>query len=99
LTITVERERARFSTWYELFPRSTTGDGRHGSFADLEARFDAIAAMGFDVVYLPPIHPIGHEKRKGRNNATAAQPGDVGSPWAIGSAGGGRPPHHPAPGA
>jgi starch synthase (maltosyl-transferring) len=89
LSVMVERERARFSTWYELFPRSTTGDGRHGSFADLEERFDAIAAMGFDVVYLPPIHPIGHEKRKGRNNATTAQPGDVGSPWAIGSAEGG----------
>ena len=97
LTVVVERERARFSTWYELFPRSTSPEpGKHGTFADLEERFDAIAAMGFDVVYLPPIHPIGREKRKGRNNTPAAGPGDVGSPWGIGAAEGGHTAIHPA---
>jgi starch synthase (maltosyl-transferring) len=86
----VERERARFSSWYELFPRSAAGTGRrHGTFADVVARLDDIAAMGFDVLYLPPIHPIGHVARKGRNNATTSGLGDVGSPWAIGSADGG----------
>ncbi len=88
--VTVDRERARFSTWYELFPRSA-GDtpGVHGTFADVDERLDEIAAMGFDVLYLPPIHPIGRDKRKGRNNATAAAPDDVGSPWAIGAKEGG----------
>ena len=87
---TVDRERARFSTWYELFPRSCSAKpGTHGTFADVDERLDYIAAMGFDVLYLPPIHPIGREKRKGQNNATTAQPGDVGSPWAIGSREGG----------
>ena len=90
LRATVDRERARFSTWYELFPRSAAPEpGRHGTFEDVDERLDEIAAMGFDVVYLPPIHPIGREKRKGRNNATVAQPDDVGSPWAIGSREGG----------
>src|SRR5690606_18667544 len=84
LGITVDRERARFSTWYEIFPRSCSPiPGRHGTFADLDERLDDIAAMGFDVLYLPPIHPIGREKRKGKNNALVAEPGDVGSPWAI----------------
>jgi starch synthase (maltosyl-transferring) len=88
--VTVDRERARFSTWYELFPRScSTKPGTHGTFADVDERLDGIAAMGFDVLYLPPIHPIGREKRKGQNNSTTAQPGDVGSPWAIGSREGG----------
>ncbi len=87
---TVDRLRARFGSWYEIFPRSCSATpGRHGTFADLEARLDGIAAMGFDVVYLPPIHPIGREKRKGKNNATTSVAGDVGSPWAIGSAEGG----------
>jgi starch synthase (maltosyl-transferring) len=88
--ITVDRERARFSAWYELFPRSCAPEpGVHGTFADVDERLDEIAAMGFDVLYLPPIHPIGYERRKGKNNAVAAQPGDVGSPWAIGSKEGG----------
>jgi starch synthase (maltosyl-transferring) len=95
LEITVERERARFSAWYELFPRSAGPAGRHGTFADVEARLPAIAAMGFDVVYLPPIHPIGRDHRKGPNNAEAATPGDVGSPWAIGSREGGHTAIHP----
>jgi starch synthase (maltosyl-transferring) len=88
--------RARFSTWYEVFPRSCSPvAGRHGTFADLDERLDEIAAMGFDVLYLPPIHPIGREKRKGKNNAVSASPGDVGSPWAIGSAEGGHTAIHP----
>jgi starch synthase (maltosyl-transferring) len=91
----VDRERARFSSWYELFPRSLGEGGRHGTFADVEKRLDGIQAMGFDVVYLPPIHPIGTTKRKGRNNAPTAEPGDVGSPWGIGSAEGGHTSIHP----
>ena len=91
-----ERERARFSTWYELFPRSASGEpGRHGTFADVAARLDEISEMGFDVLYMPPIHPIGRVARKGRNNATSAAPGDVGSPWAIGAAEGGHDAIHP----
>ena len=90
LPLTADRDRARFSTWYELFPRSASPEaGRHGTFADVEARLPAIAAMGFDVLYLPPIHPIGRVQRKGRNNALAAGSGDTGSPWAIGAAEGG----------
>ena len=86
----VERERARFSAWYEFFPRSTSREpGQHGNFQTSKEILPRIAEMGFDVVYLPPIHPIGEEHRKGRNNATIAQPGDVGSPWAIGSKEGG----------
>ncbi len=91
----VDRERARFGTWYELFPRSLGKDGAHGTFADVIERLDAIRAMGFDVVYLPPIHPIGRAKRKGRNNAPAAQSGDVGSPWGIGAREGGHTAIHP----
>jgi starch synthase (maltosyl-transferring) len=92
----VDRVRARFSTWYEIFPRScSTVPGRHGTFADLDERLDEIAAMGFDVLYLPPIHPIGREKRKGKNNAVTAAPGDVGSPWAIGAREGGHTAIHP----
>ncbi len=90
LAVAVDRERARFSTWYELFPRSAGNEpGMHGTFADVDERLDEIAAMGFDVLYLPPIHPIGRDKRKGRNNATTASAGDVGSPWAIGAKEGG----------
>jgi starch synthase (maltosyl-transferring) len=90
LAVTVDRPRARFSAWYELFPRSTSPvPGRHGTFADCEARLPYIAELGFDVLYLPPIHPIGTAFRKGKNNAQTAQPGDVGSPWAIGAATGG----------
>ncbi|MEO8158675.1 MAG: alpha-1,4-glucan--maltose-1-phosphate maltosyltransferase [Betaproteobacteria bacterium] len=90
LPLAVDRERARFSAWYELFPRSTASEpGRHGTFRDVEARLPAIAKMGFDVLYLPPIHPIGRVQRKGQNNALAASPDDVGSPWAIGAEEGG----------
>ncbi|GIK87088.1 MAG: alpha-1,4-glucan:maltose-1-phosphate maltosyltransferase [Betaproteobacteria bacterium] len=91
----VERERARFSTWYELFPRSCGTAGAHGTFADCAQRLPAIARMGFDVVYLPPIHPIGRVRRKGPNNALVAGPDDVGSPWAIGAAEGGHTATHP----
>ena len=89
LTILVEPQRARFGAWYETFPRSTGKAGMHGTFRDLEQRLPYIAGMGFDVLYLPPIHPIGRTHRKGRNNATTAQSGEPGSPWAIGSAQGG----------
>ena len=90
LPLVADRERARFSTWYELFPRSVgAGPGVHGTFRDVEARLPAIAAMGFDVLYFPPIHPIGRVQRKGPNNALASGPEDVGSPWAIGAVEGG----------
>ena len=83
----VDREKARFSTWYELFPRSTSlVAGQHGTFRDVEAQLPEIAAMGFDVLYFPPIHPIGTAYRKGKNNSTTALPEDHGSPWAIGAA-------------
>jgi starch synthase (maltosyl-transferring) len=96
LGVVVDREKARFSTWYEMFPRSCASQpGRHGTFKDCEARLPYIAKMGFDVLYLPPIHPIGRTHRKGRNNATAAQPGDPGSPWAIGAVEGGHKAVHP----
>jgi starch synthase (maltosyl-transferring) len=85
LPLQVERERARFSSWYELFPRSTSPvAGQHGTFRDVERQLPEIAAMGFDILYLPPIHPIGRAFRKGRNNSVDAKPGDPGSPWAIG---------------
>lgn len=90
IEIAVDRKRAAFSSWYELFPRSTAPDpARHGNFKDVEARLPYVAEMGFDVLYFPPIQPIGRVNRKGVNNTLAAQPGDVGSPWAIGSAEGG----------
>jgi starch synthase (maltosyl-transferring) len=95
LAVVVDPERARYSTWYELFPRSCSRDGGHGTFKDCEARLPYVAEMGFDVAYLPPIHPIGSFHRKGRNNSTAANPGDVGSPWAIGAAEGGHKAVHP----
>jgi starch synthase (maltosyl-transferring) len=86
----VDRERARFSTWYELFPRSASPDpARPGTFADVKALLPSIAAMGFDVLYLPPIHPIGSAFRKGRNNSVTPTEDDPGSPWAIGSKDGG----------
>jgi starch synthase (maltosyl-transferring) len=95
-SVLVDRERARFGAWYELFPRSTSPvPGRHGTFKDLEARLPYVAAMNFDVLYLPPIHPIGRSFRKGRNNSTTAGPDDPGSPWAIGSAEGGHKAVHP----
>jgi starch synthase (maltosyl-transferring) len=90
LTVIAERERARAGAWYEMFPRSAgTDPERSATFAEAAARLPYIAAMGFDVVYLPPIHPIGRSFRKGRNNALTPAPGDPGSPWAIGSAEGG----------
>jgi starch synthase (maltosyl-transferring) len=96
LVVTVERERARFGSWYEMFPRSTAPEaGRHGTFRDVEARLGYVAGMGFDILYLPPIHPIGRTHRKGKNNSPVAQPGDVGSPWAIGAAEGGHKAVHP----
>jgi starch synthase (maltosyl-transferring) len=91
--VLVERERALFSSWYELFPRSwgPQVDGRvaHGTFADVERQLDYVTGMGFDILYLPPIHPIGRAYRKGRNNTEHAEPDDVGSPWAIGGPDGG----------
>jgi starch synthase (maltosyl-transferring) len=90
LVIVVDPVRARFSSWYEFFPRSAAREpGRHGTFADCEARLPYVAEMGFDVLYFPPIHPIGTKFRKGKNNTVNALEGDVGSPWAIGSAEGG----------
>ncbi|MGE5088833.1 MAG: alpha-1,4-glucan--maltose-1-phosphate maltosyltransferase [Candidatus Levyibacteriota bacterium] len=97
LPLVVDPERARFGAWYEMFPRSAAAaEGRHGTFRDCEAWLPRIAKMGFDVLYFPPIHPIGHERRKGPNNALAAAAGAVGSPWAIGSAEGGHKSIHPA---
>ena len=94
--VDVDRERAGFSAWYEMFPRSTAATGgTHGTFRDCEARLPYVAEMGFDVLYLPPIHPIGRVRRKGRNNAVEARDGDVGSPWAIGAAEGGHKALHP----
>jgi len=96
LVVLVDREKARFSTWYEMFPRSCSpGSGCHGTFKDCEARLPYIAAMGFDVLYFPPIHPIGHTHRKGRNNNPIANPDDPGTPWAIGSKEGGHKSIHP----
>ena len=96
LRIEVERARARFSTWYEMFPRSCTDTPtRHGTFKDCVKRLDYVADMGFDVLYLPPIHPIGEIERKGRNNSTSPAPEDTGSPWAIGSRLGGHKAIHP----
>src|SRR5260370_34328853 len=96
LVVVVDREKARFSTWYEIFPRSCSPQaGRHGTFRDCEAWLPDIASMGFDVVYLPPIHPIGRTFRKGKNNSEEAQTTDGGSPWAIGSPAGGHKSIHP----
>jgi starch synthase (maltosyl-transferring) len=94
--VIVDREKARFSSWYELFPRSCTSDAnRHGTFLDCIGRLDYVAGMGFDVLYLPPIHPIGQKGRKGKNNTFPPAPDDTGSPWAIGSAEGGHKSIHP----
>jgi starch synthase (maltosyl-transferring) len=96
LTVVVDPPDARFAAWYEMFPRSqTTVAGRHGTFADAERSLARIAELGFDTVYLPPIHPIGHTHRKGRDNTLTAGPDDPGSPWAIGSAEGGHTAVHP----
>jgi starch synthase (maltosyl-transferring) len=97
--VVVDRPRAGFSAWYEMFPRSAAnhpeGALRHGTLKDVEARLPYVASMGFDVLYLPPIHPIGDSFRKGPNNAPTAHPNDVGSPWGIGSAEGGHKSIHP----
>jgi starch synthase (maltosyl-transferring) len=96
LPLLVERERALYGAWYEFFPRSEgTAEQPHGTFATAARRLPAIAAMGFDVVYLPPIHPIGTTYRKGRNNTLSPGPDDVGVPWAIGSPEGGHDTVHP----
>jgi starch synthase (maltosyl-transferring) len=90
LRVTVDPVRARFSAWYEMFPRSCTSDPRRsGTFREAETRLPDIAAMGFDVLYLPPVHPIGRTHRKGRNNSLTSGPDDPGSPWAIGAEAGG----------
>jgi len=96
LTVEVDREKARFSSWYEMFPRSCTSrPDSHGTFKDCEKRLPYISEMGFDVLYFPPIHPIGHTNRKGKNNAITARPSDPGTPWAIGSEEGGHKSIHP----
>jgi starch synthase (maltosyl-transferring) len=95
-SIWADRSKAAVSAWYEVFPRSWGHTpGEHGTLATLADRLDSIASLGFDVLYLAPIHPIGHAFRKGRNNSLAAADGDVGSPWAIGSAEGGHTAIHP----
>lgn len=91
----VERSLAEFASWYELFPRSLGDEQRHGTFADVHARIPEIARMGFDVLYFPPIHPIGRAHRKGPNNSLKAGPNDPGSPYAIGSEEGGHEAVHP----
>ncbi len=96
LQVRVDREKALFSAWYEMFPRSAADeDGKHGTFRDCEARLDYIARLGFDVLYLPPIHPIGTTYRKGKNNSPVSGVDDVGSCWAIGSPDGGHKSIHP----
>lgn len=89
LRLVVEFKKANFSAWYELFPRSASMEGKHGTFRDVIRLLPRISAMGFDILYLPPIHPIGKVNRKGKNNNVQAQPGEPGSPWAIGSDEGG----------
>jgi starch synthase (maltosyl-transferring) len=96
LRITVDRPLARFSAWYSLFPRSTSFEpGRHGTFRDVIDWLPYVQELGFDILYLTPIHPIGHTFRKGKDNSPSAQPGDPGSPYAIGSAEGGYFDLHP----
>jgi starch synthase (maltosyl-transferring) len=92
----VDRKKARFSTWYEFFPRSASEqEGKHGTFKDCHRLLPRVAKMGFDTLYFPPIHPIGEVNRKGKNNTTVAQDGDVGSAWGIGSKKGGHKDIHP----
>lgn len=101
MPLVVERRRALYGSWYELFPRSEgatvtpSGTAVSGNLRTAAERLPAVAAMGFDVVYLPPVHPIGTSFRKGPNNALSAGPDDVGSPWAIGSPAGGHDALHP----
>jgi starch synthase (maltosyl-transferring) len=96
MAIEVDRPRAAFSAWYELFPRSASSmKNQHGTFRDVEAQLPRLAGMGFDVLYLPPIHPIGQTFRKGRNNKKSTEEKDPGSPWAIGNGDGGHTSIHP----
>lgn len=96
LAVSVDRDKALFSSWFEIFPRSCSSEpGRHGTFRDCEKILPGIVKMGFDVLYLTPIHPIGKTNRKGKNNTLVAEPEDVGSPWAIGSEEGGHKAVHP----
>jgi starch synthase (maltosyl-transferring) len=95
LPLTVDPPLAAFSAWYEMFPRSCGPEGRPGTLRDAEARLGYVAEMGFDVVYLPPIHPIGRTHRKGRDNSLVAEPGAPGSPWAVGGPEGGHKAVHP----
>ncbi|GEC79954.1 alpha-1,4-glucan--maltose-1-phosphate maltosyltransferase [Flavobacterium aquatile] len=96
LQVYVDRKKALFSTWYEFFPRSSSSEpGKHGTFKDCEVLLPRVAEMGFDTLYFPPIHPIGEVNRKGKNNATNSETGDVGSPWGIGSQHGGHKSTHP----
>lgn len=96
LAVVVDREKANFSAWYEVFPRSCSLEAqRHGTFRDCERWLPYVASMGFDVVYLPPVHPIGRAFRKGKNNSQVAETNDVGSPWAIGATEGGHTSVHP----
>ncbi|MBC7173378.1 MAG: DUF3416 domain-containing protein, partial [Polyangiaceae bacterium] len=96
LAVDVDPVIARFGAWYEFFPRSTGPADRHGTFDDAHERLEYVASLGFDVVYLPPIHPIGRTARKGRNNSLVTEPGDPGSPWAIGAREGGHKAIHPS---
>jgi starch synthase (maltosyl-transferring) len=97
LGVTVDREKARYSTWYEMFPRSCAHESnKHGTFRDCIQRLRYVSEMGFDVLYFPPIHPIGRTHRKGKNNTSQPSPDDPGSPWAIGASEGGHTAIHPA---
>jgi starch synthase (maltosyl-transferring) len=96
LAVAVDREKARYSTWYEMFPRSCADKpDKHGTFRDCIQRLGYVSRMGFDVLYFPPMHPIGNTQRKGRNNTTQPSPDDPGSPWAIGADKGGHLAIHP----
>jgi starch synthase (maltosyl-transferring) len=96
LVVIADREKAGFSSWYEMFPRSCVSEpGQHGTFRDCEARLPYVSEMGFDVLYFPPVHPIGYTSRKGKNNTPRAGPDDPGTPWAIGSHEGGHKAVHP----
>jgi starch synthase (maltosyl-transferring) len=96
LAVTVDGPRSRFSAWYEMFPRSIWRESaQHATFKDVEGRLDYLEELGFDVLYFPPIHPIGRTHRKGKNNSPTAQPGEAGSPWAIGAEEGGHKSVHP----
>jgi starch synthase (maltosyl-transferring) len=96
MPLDADRIESRFASWYEIFPRSMSDDpDRHGTFRDVERHLPRIRDMGFDVLYFPPIHPIGQANRKGRNNVLGAAEGDVGSPYAIGDAAGGHDAIHP----